>query len=466
MPKHRSVFSVSAKSGPTGRNPTARVGLLLKHRHKRMNPVHNRDFFKRFCIGLLLAGCLRHNLFAQTALTWQQIEDKFEATNPTLKAAHVNIDESRAQEITAYLRPNPQFSATVDQIGHNTTSNPFKDTLNSYSASYLHERRHKRELRLDSAKESTAVTESTYLDQERSLLFSLRNAFVQLLQAKAVLQNAKENLEYWDRELGVNRNRFKAGDLALVDLNRLELQRVQFEADFESATVNVRTSKIQLLTLMNDRTPIDQFDVTGRFDFDEELMPLEEFRNIALAARPDLKAAMQSVDLAKINHRLAMANGSTDPTFSVDVAFPRLSSNYLSWAFPLSQYAGVTVSVPLRIFDRNQGEKLRTQLDIGRNQRLQEAARALVFSDVDSAYWTLIQALSLLKPYKAKYLLLAADNRNRISISFQNGGASLLDLLDAEKAFRDTRVAYLNLIGSYMTAAAQMNMAAGREVMQ
>ncbi|MGD0695186.1 MAG: TolC family protein [Terriglobia bacterium] len=439
---------------------------MLKYRHKATIPVHATHFFKHFCIGLLLAGCLGHNLFAQTAYTWQQLKEKFEATNPTLKAAHLNIEESRAEEITAYLRPNPEFSISADQIGHNTTSNPFKEMLNAVSVSYLHERQHKRELRRDSAKESTAVTESTYLDQERGLLFNLRSAFVQLLQAKAVLQNAKENLDYWDRELAVNRKRFNAGDLAQVDLNRLELQRAQFEADFETATVNLRTSKIQLLTLLNDRTPIDQFDVTGPYDFQEQLMPLEELRNIALASRPDLKAAMQSVDLAKINHQLAIANGSTDPTFGLDMAAPSLTSNYLSWPFPLFEYVGVNVSVPLRIFDKNQGEKLRTQIDIGRNERLREAAQASVFSDVDSAYWTLIQALNLLKPYKAKYLPLAEDNRNRISISFQNGGASLLDFLDAEKAYRDTRVAYLNLIGSYLTAAAQMNMAAGREVMQ
>ena len=117
------------------------------------------------------------------------------------------------------------------------------------------------------AKESTTIAESTYLDQERGLLFNLRNAFVQTLQAKAVLQNAKENLDYWDRELGVNRKRFKAGDLAQVDLDRLELQRVQFESDFETAMVNLRTAKIQLLMLLNDRTPIEQFDVTGPFDF-------------------------------------------------------------------------------------------------------------------------------------------------------------------------------------------------------
>jgi outer membrane protein, heavy metal efflux system len=439
---------------------------MLKYRGTGLIPVRDTHVFRHFCIGLLLAGCLPRNLSAQTTYTWQQLEDKFEATNPTLKAAQLNIDESRAQGITAYLRPNPEFSITADQIGPNTTSNPFKDALTAYSVSYLHERRHKRELRLDSAKESTAVTESTTLDQERSLLFNLRNAFVQLLQAKAVLQNAKENLDYWDRELAVNRDRFNAGDLALVDLNRLELQRVQFEADFETAMVNVRTSKIQLLTSLDDRTPIDQFDVTGPYDFQEQLMPLEEFRNIALAARPDLKAAMESVDLAKINHQLAVANGSTDPTFTFNMASPSLTSNYLSWAFPLYQYVGFSVNVPLRIFDKNQGEKARTQIDIGRNERLREAAQASVFSDVDSAYWTLVQTLNLLKPYKAKYLPLAEDNRNRISVSFQNGGASLLDFLDAEKAYRDTRLAYLNLIGSYLTAAAQMNMAAGREVMQ
>jgi cobalt-zinc-cadmium efflux system outer membrane protein len=439
---------------------------MLKYRHNAINPARTTHAFRHFCFGLLLAGCLPHNLFAQTAYTWQQLKDKFEATNPTLKAAQLSIDESRAQEITAYLRPNPGFSITADQIGHNTTSNPFKDMLNAYSVNYLHERQHKRELRRDSAKQSTVVTESTTSDQERGLLFNLRSAFVQLLQAKAVLQNAKENLEYWDRELAVNRNRFNAGDLALVDLNRLELQRAQFEADFETATVNLRTSKIQLLTLLNDRTPIDQFDVTGQYDFEEQLMPLDDFRNIALAARPDLKAAMQSVDLAKINHQLAIANGTADPTFGFEMAAPSLTSNYLSWPFPLFEYVGFNVTVPLRIFDKNQGEKARTQIDIGRNQRLREAAEAQVFSDVDSTYWTLIQALNLLKPYKAKYLPLALDNRDRISISFQNGGASLLDMLDAEKAYRDTRVAYLNLIGSYLTAAAQMNMAAGREVMQ
>jgi cobalt-zinc-cadmium efflux system outer membrane protein len=404
------------------------------------------------------------SLSAQLALTWQQIKEKFEAGNPTLKAAQLNIDESRAAEITAYLRPNPDLTISADgfQVSRNLgVWRPFAGVVETPGVSYLHEREHKRELRRDQAKESTAIAESTYLDQERGLVFNLRSAFVQTLQAKAVLQNAKENLDYWDRELDINRKRFKAGDLAQVDLDRLDLQRVQFESDFETATVNLRTAKIQLLMLINDRVPLERFDISGSFDFIDELRPLEDYRNVALEARPDLKAAVQNVELAKIAHHLAVANGSADPTFSVWYSHnPSFSNSFAN------ETMGGSVSIPLRIFDRNQGQKELTRIDIGRNERLRDANEALVFSDVDSAYWTLVQNLNLLKPYKVKYLKLAADTRDRISRSYQNGGASLLDYLDAEKSYRDTRLAYLNLIGSYLTAAAQMNMAAGREVLQ
>src|ERR1019366_1519200 len=193
----------------------------------------------------------------------------------------------------------------------------------------------------------------------------------QALQAKAVLQNARDNLAYWDRELEVNRTRYKAGDIAQMDLNRLELQRVQFESDHEAALVNLRTAKITLLMLLNDRTPIERFDVTGTFDFNADLMQLEDFRKNALEGRPDLKVAMQNVELAKITHELAVANGSTDPTFSLWFSNnPSFSNSFAN------ETIGGSVSVPLRIFDKNQGEKARTQVDIGKNERLRDAAEA------------------------------------------------------------------------------------------
>ena len=393
-----------------------------------------------------------------------QLKTKFEAANPTLKAARLNVDESRAAEITAFLRPNPDFTESMDGLQITPYAGvwrPFSGVQFTSSFSYLHERLHKRELRRDQARQSTAVAESTALDQERSLMFNLRNVFVQTLQAKAVLQNAQENLSYWDRELDVQRLRFKAGDLAQVDLNRLVLQRVQFESDFETAQVNLRTAKIQLLMLLNDRTPIEQFDVSAPFDFADQLRPLEEYRTLALESRPDLKVAAGNVELARISYRLAIANASTDPTFGVWWTHNPSFNNPYDY-----NTLGASVSIPLRVFDRNQGEKARTQVDISRNERLRDAAEAQVFNDVDSAYWTLVQNLNLLRRYKATYLSVATDVRDTIAFSFRNGGASLLDYLDAQKAYRDARLAYLNLIGSYLTAAAQMNMAAGREVVE
>ena len=415
---------------------------------------------------ILIYASLVAQSFAQQeqALTWPELKAKFEATNPTLKAAQDNIAESRAEEVTAFLRPNPDFGLTADgfQISRNQgVWRPLSGVFEVPTLSYLHERRHKRELRLQSAKETTDVTISQYADQERSMIFNLRNSFVQVLQAKAVLQNAKTNLEYWDRELRVNKDRWTAGDEAEVDYDRLVLQRVQFESDYETALVNLRTAKIALLQLLNDRTPIEKFDVTGAFEFSNQLRTLLEFRTIALANRPDLKAAQQSVVLAKTNYDLAVANGSTDPTFSI------WFTHNASIANPFANNTmGGSVSIPLRIFDRNQGEKERTLIDIRRNERLRDAAEAQVFNDVDSAYVTVESTLNLLGPYKEKYLSLSLAVRDKVAFAYQHGGASLLDYLDAEKAYRDTRLAYINLVGSYLVAAAQLNMAVGQEVFE
>jgi cobalt-zinc-cadmium efflux system outer membrane protein len=395
-------------------------------------------------------------------MTWQQVKDKFEADNPNLRAGQLNIQESKADEITAYLRPNPDMTAGVDQIqpfpAPAAPYRPFGYLFPLLAFDYLHERQHKRELRLESAQGATTIAESQQLDLERTLLFNLRSAFVQTLQAKALLANAKENLDYFDKELSINRVRFKAGDIARMDLDRLVLQRVQYESDYQTALVTSRTAKITLLLLLNSRTPVDQFDVTGPFEFQDQVVPLDEFHTAALAARPDLKAAVETVDKAVVDHKLAVANGSTDPTFGVD--FGRNP--------PITIYVGVSVNIPLRIFDKNQGEKARTEIDISHAQRQKDAAEAQVFSDVDSAYYTLVSSVNLLRPYKGTdgYLDTAVRIRDSMSFAYQRGQAALLDYLDAQRDYRATEVAYINLVGSYLTAAGQLNEAVGREMVQ
>jgi cobalt-zinc-cadmium efflux system outer membrane protein len=414
-------------------------------------------FLRRLFFMLLAAATFSTGVFAQQALTWQQVQDRFATANPFLLAGQVGIEEARAQEITAYLRPNPSLGLTADQLNPfpgGPSHSTFGDVLSVATVSYLHERRRKRELRLESAQDNTKITTSGQADLTRNLLFTLRGAFVQILHEKAVLALAKENLAYYDHLLDVNRDRYKAGAIAQVDLDRLEIQRVQYESDLQTAEVNLRTAKIQLLQLLNDRTPVKQFDVSGPYDFSADVQDLATLRQIALDTRPDLLAAIQTTEKARNDYQLAVANGSTDPTFSFDAGRNP----------PIDQYIGVGVTIPLRIFDHNQGEKLRTKLDIQRSERLTEATRAQVFNDVDSAHATLMSTVILLKPYKEHYLPQASRIRDTISFSYEHGAASLLDFLSAQADYRSVQLSYLNLISSYLVAASQLNLAVGREV--
>ena len=403
-------------------------------------------------------------------LTWEQVKAKFEAANPVLREDQLqNVDEMKAEEVTAHLRPNPQLGLSSDgtQIAPHTIAGmgthwqPLAGTQLVPSISYLQERQHKRELRLESAKEGTQITESQHVDLERNLIFGLRSAFVQTLQAKAVLKLAKADLDYYDKIIEISRARFNAGDLAKIDLARIELQRVQYESEIETAIVNLRQQKIQLLLLLDDRTPVDQFDVTGTFDLGPELQPLNDYHQIALDNRPDLRAAIQTIQQSQTNHKLAVSNGSTDPTFGAWYTYNSSTNNPNG-----NQTLGLSVSIPLRIFDKNQGEKKRTLIDIDRSQQAAEAAKAQVFSDVDDAYELVRSNIALVKPYKAQYLDQSVYVRDTVTFAYEHGGASLMDFLNAQSDYRVVQLAYLQLIGAYMTAAGQMTLAVGHEEIQ
>jgi len=393
-------------------------------------------------IGCVLVTSIAATAAAQTVLTWPDVRARLQATNPTLLAGQIGV-------------------------GNTESGNIFSASTLSTAVSYLHERQHKRELRRDSAQGATAIATSAQADLERNLIFTLRAAFVQVLQAKAFRTLAQDNLTNYDQVLGLSRDRLRSGDIAQIDLDRLELQRVTYESDVQTAEVNLRTAKIQLLRLLNDQTtPVEQFDVSGPFDFVAPAQPLDEFRRIALAVRPDLRAALQAIEKAKTDHQLAFANGSVDPTISVDAGFPSISQAYLSYQPPLHQFVGVGVGVPLRIFDSNQGEKRRTELDITRNERLADAARLLVYSDVDTAYATVVSTVTLLQPYKDRYLDQATRVRDTVTFSYQRGGASLVDFLQSQQEYRAVQVSYVNLVAAFLNAVNQLNLAIGQEVIQ
>jgi len=177
-----------------------------------------------------------------------------------------------------------------------------------------------------------------------------------------------------------------------------------------------------------------------------------------------LRAAQQAIDKAKADHRLAVANGAANPIFNLDAGFPAISQAFLSYQPPLREYVGVSVGVPLRVFDRNQGEKLRSMLDVTRNERLADVARMQVFADVDTAYEAVQSTVALLRPYRDQYLAQATRVRDTVQFSYQRGGVSLVDFLQAQQEYRSVQVSYVNLTAAYLNAVNQLNEAVGQEV--
>jgi len=416
---------------------------------------------RRALVILFLVKAFTGQAQAQTVLTWDDVKDLFHKNNPTLLAGQLGIQKSQASEITAALRPNPIFTTSNDQflIFSPSRLSALNNAQWTQTVQQLIERRNKRGLRTDSARLATAIATTDQLDLERGLIFGLRDAFIRVLQSKSLLELATENIHYYDKALAVNRDRFKAGDIAQVDLTRLELQRAQFESDLENTRVSLRTAKIALLSMLNDRRPIDDFDVRGEFSYHDLRLSLEEARNSALDARPDLKSAASAVNKARVDNKLAWANGSTDPV--VGLEYQRTPSDPTG-----NNTMGFNISIPLRIFDRNQGEKARTAIEINRTERVRDAVLIAIYRDVDSAYAITQSVRTLLLSYQDQYLAKAAEARDTVSFAYSKGGASLLEFLDAQKAYRDTELQYRNLIASYLAAVNQLNLAVGREVIQ
>lgn len=368
------------------------------------------------------------------ALTMDQVVARTLSGNPALLAARRNLDATRAQEIEAGLRANPQLTLAGTDVTLPATNpaNPY-----SYSAqvSRLFERGQKRRWRLDSARATTAQTAEQLQDQERGTVLATQNAFTNMLIAKAALMLADANLADFRREVAINHFRYTTGDIGKLDFERLDLQLAQYESDQSTAEINLRQASDQLQTLMGVENPKPEFDITGDIVPPELALDLQTLDTQALASRPDFLAAEDAVRVAQANVRLAYADGTTDPT--IEGEYDR-TSTYNS--------AGFNISIPLRIFDRNQGNKKTSEFTLQGNQFGVIAARNQVLSDVDQAWIGYTQSKALSARYTQHYLDEATDVLRISQFAYDHGGLALIDYLDA---LRDARQTTTDALAAY-----------------
>jgi cobalt-zinc-cadmium efflux system outer membrane protein len=369
-----------------------------------------------------------------TPMTMQQVVDLARSKNPTLLAAQQNLLSIKAQEIQAGLRQNPYLAVAGSDV-----SLPAEGASNPYSysvqVSRLFERGEKRRWRLDSARSTTDQTRDQYALQEQQTILSVKQAFTNMVLAKAALKLAQDNLKDFHHELDINKARYDAGDIGKLDYERLELQLAQFETDETNAELNVKQSSYQLQTLIGFEHVSDSFDIAGDILPPQVTATMTDLEQRALNARPDYKAAQDAVRVADANVKLAYANGTTDPTLEGE--YDR-SGTYNS--------AGFNISIPLRIFDRNQGNKETSKYVAQANRFSEIAARAQVYSDVDQAWAGYAAAKSLSDRYNGHYLDISKDVLSIAQFAYEHGGLALLDYLNA---LQDNRTTTLNALNAY-----------------
>lgn len=405
------------------------------------------------CIALVTVSLVASPALAQAPapLSMQQAVAIARTQNPNLLSTQAHVTATKQSEITAGLRQNPNFNLVGSDISLGAQSNnPY---FYSGQVSRLFERGQKRRWRLDIARSTTDVTRSQYADQERQVVLAVRTAFTQMLAAKGAFELARQNLDDYRHTVDLSRERLRVGDISATDFKRLDLQLAQFESDYDNSHTGLIQAAMQLQTLLGYDRPHPGFDITGSLDPPTITMTLPEAEQKALAARPDYLAAQQAVRLADANVKYAYALGTTDPTLEAE--YDRAGT---------ANSAGFQVGIPLRIFDRNQGEKARTKFEAQSSRFAETAARNQVVSDVDQAWAGYEDAVLLARRYNGHYLQEAHEVRDNLEYSYRHGSATLLDYLNALQDYRAVNLAALNANMQVWMSLHQVSFAAATEI--
>jgi cobalt-zinc-cadmium efflux system outer membrane protein len=375
--------------------------------------------------------------------------------NHALLALRSTILQNQAQEITANLRPNPNLAWDAQFIPLFNPSNFNSDYFDNNAqfdigASYLFERGKKRQHRLQAAKDATSVTRSQVSDSERTLIFNVAQQFINVILAESTLQFAQQDLDSFQNTVDISDARFKAGAMSEGDFLKIKLQLLQFQTDVSTAKLNRIQALASLRQFLGFESVPDDYEITGDLDYQPENASLTDLRVLASRSRPDLLAAQEGVTAARSQEALARANGKQDLTAGLSYSHTGGVNS-----------STVSFSIPLAIFDRNQGEIARTGYAITQAQQTASETTQQVSTDVLDAYENLHTTDQIVQLYRGGYVDQAKQSRDISEYAYRRGAASLLDFLDAERTYRANQLAYRQALANYMLALEQLRQAVG-----
>ena len=414
-------------------------------------------YFRVFALAAMFFLLLADQSSGQntTLISLDQAIDLALAHNHSIKATRTLILQNQAQEITANLRPNPTLGADSQFVPFFSPQDFSGENLNEtqqfdIGIGYLFERGHKRQRRLQAARDQTAVTRAQVGDAERTLAFNVGQQFVSVLLAESTLQFALEDLKSFQQTVDISEAQLKAGYIGEGDYLKIKLQLLQFQTDVSSARLAKKQALVGLREFLGYNAVPADYDVIGDLAYQPLKANLEDLQTKALRERPDFRAAELGITAAQSQILLAKANAKVDVNGTYD--FTHVSGE---------NTASIFVNFELPIFNRNQGEIARTGYALTQAEEQRQAASDTVLSDVANAYESVRSNDEVVQLYTSGYLKQAQDSRDISEYAYKRGAASLLDFLDAERSYRSVQLAYRQALASYMTALEQLKEAVG-----
>lgn len=433
-------------------------------RHRRRPPLPKQIVAAHFRLILWAAWLYGSGaLIAQERLTIEQAVAEAAQKNAGLLAEKVNISIAEARILTARLRPNPVMSASGDHLdilgtGYNETNGGGPPEY-ALRVDFPIERGGKRGLRTQVARLSRSVTELQFQNALRSIAFDVANLFIDAQQARDSLNLAKENLTYLEQIVDVNQVRLKAGEIAEVELLRSRLAALHQRNAVRESESRWRTALVRLQSAMGRPLPSMTLELAGELRHDAAMPSREQLREASLQHRPDLLALRQDMMRARLEVQFQLAQAKVDPAVGTEYRRQQGVNG-------LSNSMGVFLEVPLPVFQRNQGEIERARQEQRQAELRIRQLEAVIAGEVDVAYEQAATALELLKNIEGEMMAQAQEVRRVTEFSYRRGHVTLLELLDAQQAYNETVMGFIEARAAYARTLYGLDSVAGRTVTQ
>ena len=420
-----------------------------------------------FSFAAMLSTLTAPRAGAQT-LTMAQAIDEALRHNLSLLAERSQLTIAEAQMAGARLRPNPVVSFSADHLdvlgtGFDEANNGGPPEI-AWRIDVPFERGGKRDARVALASIIRSAAEAQFADAVRTLSQDVTLACIDVLAAEATRALAADTLRTYEDLARVNRARVTAGSIAPFEAMRSEVAMLQFRATVVRADLEVAAATAKLRTLLG-RPAGDPLEIAGGIaDTSATIaapdgLALESLTVAAMAARPDLQSLQLAQARSVADLRLQEALGRVD--YTVGAEYRRQQG-----VAGRSNTLGVFLSAPLPISNRNQGEIARAGAEREQADRLIAARKAQIAADVRSALHEYETTRDLVAAIERDLLKPAAHARDISAYTYKAGGTTLLELLDAQRAFNDTMQSYLDARAGLRRAIARLNAAVGAEVVR